>query len=181
MGGIFSGHTDFEHACVLIDPKDDTRVRPTDNLDQRYVERWADIDFSLEHHSTYTAFALQLVRGFDHDSLDKYDPEFAYRHPKKKKERVIGQYTSLGNLIANPGIVFVCYMFKKDVKNGERKELRKLVRQNSREDVTVLERRNSAERRHSSETSIRTQLSSVVPQTTPIPPKKKRTGSLSEN
>jgi hypothetical protein len=133
MGGIFSGHTDFEHACCLIIPKDNgARARPTDDVTQAYQEKWADINFSIEHHCTYQALALVIVQGFNYDSLEGYDPELEFRDPRKKKDRVIGRYTKLGDLIAKKKYVFICYLHKSNAKTSERKQLRQIVRRNSR-------------------------------------------------
>jgi len=130
MGGAFSSNMDFEHTCRLIVPKNNARVRPDDNHELNYVERLADVNFSLEHCSTLKTFSNTLLQGFNIDSLDGFDPELEYEKPGRKP-RAIGGYTPLEDLISKPKIVFVCYLFKKNDNNKQRTQLRTLHRKNS--------------------------------------------------
>ena len=139
MGGIFSGSTDRKHTCKLIIPKDSTRARPTDDQLVNYVEKYADVEFNSEKHSSIQAFTFTMLRdGFGYDSVDAFDPELAYievgkgRLLEKQQELVIGKYTRLGDLINKKNLVFICYLMNKNTSKSDRSDMRKLVRKNSR-------------------------------------------------
>jgi len=146
MGGIFSGNVTVEHACQCIIPSEDAKRLPDEDPSQKYQEKWTDIAFSVEHHCTYDAFVLAMMRGFGYDSVKGFEPELYYRHPKKSKDRVVTRHTRLADYIVQPNIVFVCYLFKKSTQKHDRQTMVGLVRKNSQTDIAGLTRTPSSER-----------------------------------
>lgn len=135
MGGAFSGSSDVKHVCRLIIAQGNVRTRPTDDVSQGFIVRYAEVNLNIDHHATLTAFKLAIIQSHGYDNLDGFDLEMEYQYPAKRNEKVLahelGIWTRLVDLVANRGVVFTGYLFKKSDTSAVRRDLHAFGIQNT--------------------------------------------------